>query len=204
MGIGRWAGEALQAYQGKWNEAVTAGLRPIDRLVASDSDRLSGVATGMAPHLVEQVRSRPSEPMSGKVLEQLQQLDPTGDMANVFSVMDPDTGVSAAAREIYSNLDNPDGHGINDVARSLIYQSADKRKIGGASVRKMIEAGVVPDSFLMTKGAQAARDSLSNGVAAYGLPAAGVGLAAWGIHDVMAAQQRAEKEGQLPVQGGVQ
>jgi hypothetical protein len=39
---------------------------------------------------------------------------------------------------------------------------------------------------------------------AYGLPAAGVGLAAWGIHDVMAAQQRGEKESQLPVSGGMQ
>lgn len=45
---------------------------------------------------------------------------------------------------------------------------------------------------------------LANPVAAYGLPAAGVGLAAWGIHDVMAAQQRAEKESQLPMSGGLQ
>ena len=40
---------------------------------------------------------------------------------------------------------------------------------------------------------------LGNAAAAYGLPAAGAGLAAWGLHDVMAAQQQAEKESQLPL-----
>ena len=52
-------------------------------------------------------------------------------------------------------------------------------------------------------GRQMRQYGLGSPVAAYGLPAAGVGLAAWGIHDVMAAQQQAEKESQLPLQGGV-
>ena len=52
-------------------------------------------------------------------------------------------------------------------------------------------------------GRQMRQYGLGSPVAAYGLPAAGIGLAGWGIHDVLAAQQQAEKESQLPLQGGV-
>jgi len=48
-----------------------------------------------------------------------------------------------------------------------------------------------------------AHAALSHPSVAYGLPAAGAGLAAWGIHDLLAAQQQAEKDSQLPLQGGV-
>ncbi len=41
---------------------------------------------------------------------------------------------------------------------------------------------------------------LGSPAAAYGLPLAGAGMAAWGVHDVLAAQQQAEKEDQLPLQ----
>jgi hypothetical protein len=46
---------------------------------------------------------------------------------------------------------------------------------------------------------QVAHQVLGNAAAAYGLPAAGLGLAAWGVADVLRGQQQAQKEAQLPL-----
>ncbi|MCE2835942.1 MAG: hypothetical protein LW834_02940, partial [Cyanobium sp. 49614_E6] len=58
-------------------------------------------------------------------------------------------------------------------------------------------------SMPISEAGLVAHAALSNPLAAYGLPAAGVGLAAWGVHDLLMAQQQAEKDKQLPLQGGV-
>ena len=46
--------------------------------------------------------------------------------------------------------------------------------------------------------------TLGSPVAAYGLPAAGVGLAGWAAYDLLMAQQQAQKESQLPMSGSEQ
>jgi hypothetical protein len=212
MSITRWAGDALQAYQAKWNEAVTAGLRPIDRMIADDSDRLSGVSSAAAP-MLEAYAQGGWEHYTlreyGAHRRLLERLDPSGKIIDAYDgnhTYGSDGSMRPKIVEIYEKIKGlpAEEKTPTQYLASSIYQSAGKYGVKPENVKRMVDEGALPDSFLMTRGAQAARDLLSNPAAAYGLPAAGVGLAAWGIHDVMAAQQRAEKESQLPVSGGMQ
>jgi len=207
-------------YTRAWNDAVTAGLRPIDRTVADDEDRLSGVARGLAPAFRQAVESSPGEyePLidsQGSAVSDfgrgLNRIDPGGQLLAAYDKpVRPPTeddqypplmyhAVYGASRNL---ADRGEGE-LDELLAASVLQGAQKYGHDPEAVRKLVAEGAVPESYLMNRGVAAVRHVLGNPYAAYGLPAAGVGLAAWGIHDVMAAQQQAEKESQLPLQGGV-
>jgi hypothetical protein len=187
MGILRWAGDALRGYEGKWNEAVTAGLRPVDRLIASDEDR----AKALAPVFADAYAADGG--FGRTVQEHMAVLSPDGRMAEKVGK----DGDAYIERKMAEKGDSPRGVVEQLALTGLI------PKYATDAGRKAYDEKYGP-SLPISQPGLIAHSALANPVMAYGMPAAGIGLAAWGIHDVLAAQQRAEKEGQLPVQGGVQ
>ncbi len=183
VGIQRWAGEALEAYQQNWNQAVTSGLRPLDRMLMTDDE----LSAHLAPTLKSAVDGGGTEAQG-----HFSALDPSGRGEQRFEepVKKWMIAQDEAEGSVEEKLMNAIGRGYlrDEIGREgmLAY---DKKYGPGA---------------LNSKPGLLANALLANPVAAYGLPAAGVGMAALGIHDVLTAQQRAEKEGQLPLQGGVQ
>jgi hypothetical protein len=187
VSIGRWAGEALEAYQQKWNEAVTSGLRPVDRLIASDEDRAKALAPVFADAYAEDGGLGPT------VQKHMSVLSPDGKMAHRVEALGPQFFASESARH-----GQPEQKIAEQVALSALLP-----KYATDAGRRAYDDKYGP-SLPISQSGLVAHSALTNPIAAYGLPAAGVGLAAWGIHDVMAAQQRAEKESQLPMSGGLQ
>lgn len=75
------------------------------------------------------------------------------------------------------------------------------KKLEGEQLREAMGLAALRDGVVgyTAAGDTARQFVLGTPAAAYGLPLAGAGLAAWGVHDVLAAQQQAEKESQLPL-----
>ncbi len=219
MGIGRWAGDALRGYEDAWSQAVTAGLRPIDRMLASDEDRLSGVARGLAPEFERVARDHGGTSLrdfDGSAYsgfgDGLNKIDPSGALYAAYDrPIRPHTeedqyppsmyhAIYEASRDIAAR-----GEGAMDsLLAASVMQAAQKHGYDKQALRKLVDEGGVPESFMMTRGMASARHVLAHRGAAYGLPAVGVGLGAWGAHDLLMAQQQAEKDSQLPLSGGQQ
>lgn len=173
-------------YTRAWDQAAQAVVRPVDRLIASDHDRIRGLAPVFG-------RTAAAEGGLGPELRKhMAILDPTGAMAQ------------KAEKDLVGYVDRKmmeTGLSAEDVVTTL-------------AIDKLMPDGATPETLRRYDDAYGpakpvselgllAHGLLGNPVTAYGLPAAGVGLAAWGIHDLLAAQQQAEKESQLPLQGGV-
>ena len=177
----------MKWYEGEWNKAVTGGLRPVDRLIASDED----LAKGLAPVFADAYEADGG--FGSTVQKHMTVLSPDGKMTAKVNA-DGDAYVQKKA------LAN------NDTLRSAVEQLA----LTGLIPKYATDAGrraydeKYGPSLPVSQAGQAVHWALANPVMAYGLPAAGAGLAAWGLHDVLTAQQRAEKESQLPLQGGMQ
>ena len=187
MGIGRWAGEALEAYQQKWNEGVRGVLRPVDRMIASKEEQARGLAPAFARAYAADAGFGPT------VQEHMGVLSPDGSMARKVAA----DGDAYVAKKVIEKGDTP-----QSVAEQLALTGL-LPKYATEEGRRAYDDKYGP-SMPISESGRFVHELLANPVAAYGLPAAGVGLAAWGIHDVMAAQQRAEKESQLPMSGGLQ
>jgi len=206
-------------YTRAWNDAATAAVTPVDRLLASDEDRLAGVAAGVGPmlarlheswmgeHSLSDLEGTPNSYFG----DGLRKIDPSGALFEAYDrpVREPTEedqypplahmAAYARARVLSEKTGEPLGHLLG----ASVLQSAQKYGYDTESVKRYSQQGGLPEKYLMTRGGQYLRTAIGSPVVAYGLPAAGIGLAGWGIHDAMAAQQQAEKDSQLPLQGGV-
>lgn len=168
-------------YTRAWNDAVHGGLRPVDRMLASDEE--------LAAHLTPTLRSVEADP--AQLQRHLDVLQPDGRGSDTYkqAVVDWIENRGDTESDIEQKLTNAIGLGYL------------KEKVGRQGM--LAYDAVHGPAYMASKPGLVASTMLANPYAAYGIPAAGVGMAAWGIHDVLAAQQQAEKESQLPVQGGV-
>jgi len=167
-------------YTQAWNSAVAAGLRPVDRMIASDEDLSRGLV----------------KPLHGSMSG--------GDFDQHLTVLDPgEDRYQRFTDAIGPGLDEVQGEpgAFDDKMIAMIGQRYLRDEMGRAAMQRYDKA--YGPSLPVSGPGLFAHAALANPVAAYGLPAAGVGMAAWGIHDLIAAQQQAEKESQLPLQGGV-
>lgn len=159
----------------------------MDRMIASEEEQ----ARGLAPVFARAYAA--DEGFGSTVQEHMGVLSPDGGMARKVAA-DGDAYVAKKMME------------KGDTAQSVVEQLA----LTGLLPKYATEKGrrdyddKYGPSLPISEPGRFVHELLANPIAAYGLPAAGVGLATWGIHDVMAAQQRAEKESQLPVSGGLQ
>ncbi len=173
-------------YTRAWDGAVQAGVRPLDRLIASDEDLMKGAAPAFG-------RAAAMDGGIGPVLrEHMAVLDPTGGMA---AKVEKDL-VGYVNRKVEELGVTPE-----DAVRTVAINNLMPDYATPETLRRYDRA--YGPSMPVTGSGLALHAALSNPLAAYGLPAAGVGLAAWGVHDLLMAQQQAEKDKQLPLQGGV-
>ena len=173
-------------YTRAWDSAVQAGVRPLDRFIASDEDLMKGAAPVFG-------RAAAADGGIGPTLrEHMAVLDPTGAMERRALEKLPGF-VDKTMRET--------GRSAEDIATQAALNVYLPENATSETLRRYDRA--YGPSMPVTGSGLALHAALANPVVAYGLPAAGIGLAGWGIHDVMAAQQQAEKESQLPLQGGV-
>jgi hypothetical protein len=173
-------------YTRAWGDAAVAGLRPLDRLMASDQDRVRAAAPVFG-------RAAAVDGGIGPVLrEHMAMLDPTGAMTEKA---EKDLA-GYVNRKVEEHRISPEQAVTTIALNRLIPDYATPE-----TLRRYDEAH--GPSMPISEAGLVAHGALSNPLAAYGLPAAGVGLAAWGVHDLLMAQQQAEKDRQLPLQGGV-
>jgi hypothetical protein len=168
-------------YTRAWNDAVQGGLRPMDRMLASDEE--------LAAHLTPTLRKTEADPAELQRHLDVLQADGRGAQTYKEAVMDWIVNRGDEETDMEQKLTNAIGLGYL------------KEKVGRKGMLAY-DAAHGP-AYMASKPGLVASTALANPYAAYGLPAAGVGLAAWGIHDVLAAQQQAQKDSQLPLQGGV-
>ena len=180
---GFWESLGDNSYTRGWSGLVANVLRPADRMMASDAELKTALARSF------------SGGRNGAVVDQmamLDSLDPTGGLKGRYV----DKG--AAAVEQMKVMAASEGLNISDrealelVVRDSLLKGVKRDALMGA----MDKYG---PSLPVTDAAQWAHGVLGNAAAAYGLPLAGAGMATWGIHDVLMAQQQAEKESQLPL-----
>jgi hypothetical protein len=173
-------------YMRAWDGAARAGLRPLDRLIASDQDRVRALAPVFG-------RAAAADGGVGPVLrEHMAMLDPTGAMEK--DVLEKLPGFVDAKMQ-------QTGRSAGDIVTQVAFNRVLPEFATPETLRRYDEAH--GPSMPISEAGLVAHAALSNPLAAYGLPAAGVGLAAWGVHDLLMAQQQAEKDKQLPLQGGV-
>lgn len=179
---GFWSSLGDNEYTRGWSGLVSNVLRPVDRMVASDADLRGALA-----------RSFGDEVGAGKGVEMLKGLDASGGLAERYGAR----GESAIA-EMQALASAKDGRQLSrEEAAALLFRDTLSEELQREALLKGMEA-YGPGLPVSTAG-QVMQQVLSNPAAAYGLPAAGIGLAAWGVADVMRGQQQAAKESQLPL-----
>ena len=176
---GFWASLGDNAYTRAWRQAVDNTLiTPVELAMASGwpgGDRMG------------QVMKRMTGP-DGQLTGQGQRL-----LEHV--VASPDDGAGKGER-LRGSLDGKRG----DELAWMLSEAA--QKLEGKPLKEAMGIAALRDGVV---GYSAAGDTarqfvLGTPLAAYGIPLAGAGMAAWGLNDVLAAQQQAEKESQLPLQ----
>jgi hypothetical protein len=173
-------------YTRAWSDAAAAGLRPLDRLMASDQDRVRALAPVFG-------RTAAADGGIGPALrEHMAMLDPTGAMEKRALEKLPGF-VDAKIQET--------GRSAEDIVTQVALSTYLPEYATPETLRRYDEA--YGPSMPVSKAGLLAHAVLSNPFTAYALPAAGIGLGAWGAHDLLMAQQQAEKDKQLPLQGGV-
>lgn len=182
---GFWQSLGDNGYTRGWSEMAARVLSPLDRMMASDVELREALAKsfGTAPAGVDIAAHR------GGLLDAL---DPSGGLKGRYE--------SKGEAAIEKSMAKAQAGGMPltpEQAAELLLRD----KLAAKVDREALLAGMQqygPGLPVSTPG-QWAHAALGNPAAAYALPLGGAGLAAWGLHDVMAAQQQAERESQLPL-----
>jgi hypothetical protein len=175
------------AYTRAWHDAVLSPVVASERALISDPAVLRGLAAEAAGLRLAAEVKQPGEYLGTALAKEFSGL--TGipedfDIGSAEAFARPE-GYRAA---IQGNLaDAFDGASPDGMKRVLEWAQRNP------AARKPLSA---------PGGAVAL--GLGNPAAAYGIPAAGLGLGVWAAHDVLLAQQQAEKESQLPMSASEQ
>jgi hypothetical protein len=171
---GFWSSLGDNEYTRGWSGLVSNVLRPVDRMVASDADMRSALAVRYGAGDAE---------VRGSLLKGMGAEGVVDEAKAIESVM------AAAAQQ---GIQLSPEQAAQALFRDKLSVSADRAALG----RGMALHG---PSLPVSGAGQVAHGLLANAPMAYGLPAVGAGLAAWGVADVMRGQQQAAKESQLPL-----
>lgn len=202
MTVKRYAGDGGQvdkilasigdnAYTRAWSDATAGAVRPLDRAIASDSDKLAGSLRAIQGVIDEGVAAAGGKGLSAEagqeLLQHLNALDPSGGLASRAQA-----GIQQAFERAKS--------GSTTVGREFAAAVFDARKdLQVADLDKYVAQHPPSDAHMLTNAGTYAHALLGSAPAAYGVPAAGVGLAALALNDYLASQQQGEKESRLPL-----
>ena len=174
-------------YTRAWHDAVMVPVVGTERALINDPAQLRALAAEAASHRLADEVKAPGGYLGTPLAKEFAGL--TGFPEEV------DLGSQEA-------FDLPEGYraGVaRDLADAASEMSADKAR----QILEWAQRNPAARRPLSKPGAFTEM-ALGNAAAAYGLPAAGVGLAAWGVHDLLMAQQQAQKDSQLPLSGSGQ
>lgn len=211
---GFWQSLGDNDYTRGWSEMTARVLGPADRMVASDADlkaalaKSFGAAPGprridlQSPTAAEDVMAAAMDRMMPDVngvnsarryqMDMLDAIDPSKGLSGRYAENGMAAVAEMKAQAAAQGTTLSDREALELVIRDSLLKDV-KRDQLMAGMEKF------GPSLPISNAGQWAHAALGNAAAAYGLPLAGAGLATWGVHDVLAAQQQAEKESQLPL-----
>jgi len=160
-------------------------------MIASDSDRFASSLKemeGLINRGVEEAKGQGLSQAAGEqLLARLNRLDPSGALAENMGA-----GLSQAVERAKRN-----GSSVGSEFAGLVFDAREDLK--PELIDAYLKQHPPSDVHMMTKAGGLLHAAAGMAPSAYGIPAAGAGLAAWGLHDYLQAQQQAEKESQLPM-----
>jgi hypothetical protein len=169
-------------YTRAWRDGVMGPVGMAERQLIGDPVRLRELAAEAAAHRLAAEVKEPGGYLGTPLAREFSEL--TGIPAD-FDLGGEDAFALPEGYRVGMGHDLADA--FSELSPEKARQVIEWSRVNPAARRSLTPVGAAIDL------------GLGNAAAAYGLPAAGAGLAAWGLHDVMAAQQQAEKEAQLPL-----